>query len=770
MALVVNPSRSPVRSTGSSTRSSAGSASPPLGPADGSGRGRGPLRAQGGPARPRRGGRLDRGPGRHAHDLGRAQGRAGAQGARLVPHRALLRELQPLADAAGGHRPRGDHGELPPRRPRGADPEARGAQAAPGGDQGRRGKRRRARRGGQRQGGVASARRSARGSAACERSLNGSTWGPLGRAASPRRAWPRPSPGQSPARPRRLFAVPPAFEITARDGAARAGVIHTPHGDVRTPAFVPLASTATVKSLHAAEVAELGYEMVLGNTFHLFIQPGPDLVARAGRAARVHGLARGDRDRLGRLPGVLDGPRVGRGGDQAAARPAPLDDRLDRGGGRALPLLPRRARALHGPGDLDGGPGGARLGHRAGVRRVHALPRRARLHRALDGAHPSLARPLRRAGTPSTRPRASSSTGSCRAGSRGPAERVDRVRGASPARRASRSAGRSARRRSRCARWSGGRSRPARRSGRATCSGSATWTTSSTLWPPASTASTAPRPRGWRATARRSSTTPPARWRLDLSKAAHRTSREPIDAAALPRLPRAHARLPPLPDPRRRADRQAPAHAPQPDLHAAADARPARRDPGRRARRARPGGAGRRDPRRVTAARRPPLLAGRALQAARAADRRRGGGGLRDRRRRGRALLRAAAGRARDRDARAGARHRRRRGERPQRRLSARGPGGVPQRRPRAYGAATPGASTPARSRRRRRSTRWRRSSGRGTRCGGSGSLRVSSSEEEAEHVRRHVAALREDGFPGQLLERDELPPALRRSALERAA
>src|SRR5688500_3755533 len=73
-----------------------------------------------------------------------------------------------------------------------------------------------------------------------------------------------------------------AFEITARDGDARAGVIQTPQGPVRTPAFVPLASTATVKSLHAAEVAELGYEIVLGNTFHLFIQPGPELIAQLG--------------------------------------------------------------------------------------------------------------------------------------------------------------------------------------------------------------------------------------------------------------------------------------------------------------------------------------------------------------------------------------------------------------------------------------------------------------------------------------------------------
>jgi queuine tRNA-ribosyltransferase len=72
------------------------------------------------------------------------------------------------------------------------------------------------------------------------------------------------------------------FTIEARDGAARAGLVHTAHGDVRTPAFVPLASTATVKSLHAAEVAALGYDMVLGNTFHLFIQPEPDLVAEMG--------------------------------------------------------------------------------------------------------------------------------------------------------------------------------------------------------------------------------------------------------------------------------------------------------------------------------------------------------------------------------------------------------------------------------------------------------------------------------------------------------
>ena len=73
-----------------------------------------------------------------------------------------------------------------------------------------------------------------------------------------------------------------SFTIGARDGSARAGVLVTNHGEVHTPAFVPLATSATVKSLHASEVAELGYEMVLGNTFHLFIRPGHEHIAHMG--------------------------------------------------------------------------------------------------------------------------------------------------------------------------------------------------------------------------------------------------------------------------------------------------------------------------------------------------------------------------------------------------------------------------------------------------------------------------------------------------------
>ena len=74
----------------------------------------------------------------------------------------------------------------------------------------------------------------------------------------------------------------PLLRIDARDGTARAGVLHLAHGEVRTPAFVPLASNASVRGLGAAEVAALGFEMVLGNTFHLFIEPGHEHVAEMG--------------------------------------------------------------------------------------------------------------------------------------------------------------------------------------------------------------------------------------------------------------------------------------------------------------------------------------------------------------------------------------------------------------------------------------------------------------------------------------------------------
>jgi queuine tRNA-ribosyltransferase len=82
-----------------------------------------------------------------------------------------------------------------------------------------------------------------------------------------------------------------AFSIIARDAEtrARAGILTTAHGEVRTPAFVPLASTASVRALEPAEVAAIGYDIVLGNTFHLFLRPGGELIAELGGLHRFMG-------------------------------------------------------------------------------------------------------------------------------------------------------------------------------------------------------------------------------------------------------------------------------------------------------------------------------------------------------------------------------------------------------------------------------------------------------------------------------------------------
>ena len=73
---------------------------------------------------------------------------------------------------------------------------------------------------------------------------------------------------------------------------ARTGVVRTAHGDVRTPAFVPLATKGAVRGLEPTEVAAIGYEMVLGNTFHLMLEPGAELVQRMGG---LHRFMRWDR-------------------------------------------------------------------------------------------------------------------------------------------------------------------------------------------------------------------------------------------------------------------------------------------------------------------------------------------------------------------------------------------------------------------------------------------------------------------------------------------
>jgi queuine tRNA-ribosyltransferase len=79
------------------------------------------------------------------------------------------------------------------------------------------------------------------------------------------------------------------FEVVATDGAARAGVLHTAHGDVPTPAFMPVGTKGTVKSLDPDELRQLGTTILLGNTYHLHFRPGDDLIAELGGLHRFVG-------------------------------------------------------------------------------------------------------------------------------------------------------------------------------------------------------------------------------------------------------------------------------------------------------------------------------------------------------------------------------------------------------------------------------------------------------------------------------------------------
>ena len=79
-----------------------------------------------------------------------------------------------------------------------------------------------------------------------------------------------------------------AFEIkqSAENGLARVGTISTPHGDIQTPAFIPVGTKATVKSVLPEAMKELGSQALLANAYHLYLQPGPDLLDEAGGLAK----------------------------------------------------------------------------------------------------------------------------------------------------------------------------------------------------------------------------------------------------------------------------------------------------------------------------------------------------------------------------------------------------------------------------------------------------------------------------------------------------
>jgi queuine tRNA-ribosyltransferase len=83
-----------------------------------------------------------------------------------------------------------------------------------------------------------------------------------------------------------------SFDVIGRDGAARRGRITTPHGVVETPAFMPVGTRGAVKAVTERDLVDLGAEIILGNTYHLFLRPGDDLIARMGGLHRFIGWSR----------------------------------------------------------------------------------------------------------------------------------------------------------------------------------------------------------------------------------------------------------------------------------------------------------------------------------------------------------------------------------------------------------------------------------------------------------------------------------------------
>ena len=85
-------------------------------------------------------------------------------------------------------------------------------------------------------------------------------------------------------RKERKMASPVTFDLVKKDAKthARRGVVHTPHGDIHTPVYMPVGTVATVKAMTPREMLEIGTEIMLSNTYHLHIRPGEELVKEAG--------------------------------------------------------------------------------------------------------------------------------------------------------------------------------------------------------------------------------------------------------------------------------------------------------------------------------------------------------------------------------------------------------------------------------------------------------------------------------------------------------
>ena len=95
------------------------------------------------------------------------------------------------------------------------------------------------------------------------------------------------------------------FKLIKKKNKKRIGKLYTMHGVINTPFFLPIATKGAVKQLSPEELRELGAEIILGNTYHLWLRPGEKLVKKAGGLAKIHELERADADGFGRISGFF---------------------------------------------------------------------------------------------------------------------------------------------------------------------------------------------------------------------------------------------------------------------------------------------------------------------------------------------------------------------------------------------------------------------------------------------------------------------------------
>src|SRR5438094_9472912 len=86
--------------------------------------------------------------------------------------------------------------------------------------------------------------------------------------------------------------APFTFRVTHRDGCARRGILTTAHGEVETPAFMPVGTQGAVKGITHRDLESIGAALLLSNTYHLYLRPGDDLIARRGGLHRFIGWSK----------------------------------------------------------------------------------------------------------------------------------------------------------------------------------------------------------------------------------------------------------------------------------------------------------------------------------------------------------------------------------------------------------------------------------------------------------------------------------------------